>query len=142
MTTTSLKNAVISAIKNVESSSVKPIVIRVGPEDFVTESEIAERLPFKKQAVSLWINGKRRVLPRFPWPVMKLSSHSPLWKWREVTEWLYSHKLIKELSVIENAMFLEDINAALEERDKDVFEARQKILKQLKSHNPLKLASS
>lgn len=127
----SLREAVISAIKDVETSPVKPIVASVGPEDFVTETEIAERLSFKRQAVSLWIKRKRRTEFPFPWPVMKLSSRSPFWKWKDVVEWLYDNKLIAENDSVENATFLENINAALEERDVKVFESRKNILDQL-----------
>jgi len=127
----SLSEAVISAIKNVELASVKPIVVSVGPEDLVTETEIAERLSFKRQAVSLWIKRKRRTEFPFPWPVMKLSSRSPFWKWKDVVEWLYNNKLIAGNDVMEDAAFLENINAALEERDTQVFESRKNILNQL-----------
>ncbi len=129
--TTSLREGVISAIKDVESSSVKPIVISVGPEDLVTESEIAARLSFKRQAISLWIQRKRRVAFPFPWPVMKLTSRSPLWKWKEVVEWLYFNKLITESEQVDNAIFIENINAVLEERDSKTLASRKKLLTQL-----------
>lgn len=127
----SLREAVMGAIKDVESSSVRPIVVSVGPEDLVTEAEIAERLSFKRQAVSLWIKRKRRTEHPFPWPVMKLSSRSPFWKWKEVVEWLCDNKLMTENDLIENATFLENINAALEERDKNIFESRKNMVAQL-----------
>lgn len=128
---TSLENAVISAIKAVESSSVKPIVASVAPEDLVTESEIAKRLDTTRQTVSLWIKGSRRNQHAFPKPIMKLSGRSPLWKWYDVVTWLYKNDIISEKEKVINAEFVEDINAVLEERDKKIKKARQALLRKL-----------
>jgi hypothetical protein len=62
---------------------------------------------------------------------MKLSDRSPLWKWREIMEWLYQNKLVDEKERLDNAVFLEHINAALEERDIHIRQTRQDILRQL-----------
>lgn len=126
---TSLEDAVVSAIKNVESSSVQAIVASVAPEDLVTESEIAKRLDMSRQRISSWIKGVRR--GQFPRPVMMLSGRSPLWKWYEITCWLYKNKVIKEKERVINAEFVEDINAVLEERDKKIKKARQELLRKL-----------
>lgn len=126
---TSLEEAVLSAIKNVESSSVGAVVASVAPEDFVTESDIAKRLEIGRQAVSLWIKGERRKIMPFPKPVMKLSDKSPFWKWREVIEWLYENQLIKEKEAVENALFLETVNAILDERDLHNRKYRDGLLK-------------
>lgn len=75
----SLEEAVVKAIHQVESSTVKAKVINVAPEDLVTESEVANRLDIKRQTVSLWIKKQRRAATPFPKPVMKLSERSPLW---------------------------------------------------------------
>lgn len=128
----SLEQAVISAIRDVESASIGAIVSNVAPEDWVTESEVAKRLEVKRQAVSLWIKGERR--KSFPKPVMKLADKSPLWKWREIIEWLYKNKLIKEKELVANAAFLENVNAALEERDAKIRKYRHGLLKKLESH--------
>ena len=127
----SLENAVISAIKAVESSSVKAIVANVAPEDLVTESEIAKRLDTNRQTVSLWIKGARRTQHTFPKPVMKLSGRSPLWKWYEIVTWLYKNDIISEKEMVDNAEFVEDINAVLEERDGKIKKARQELLRKL-----------
>jgi len=125
----SLEEAVLSAIKNVESSSINAVVASVAPEDFVTEAEIAKRLLIGRQAVSLWIKGERRKIKPFPKPIMKLSDKSPFWKWREVIEWLYDNNLVKEKEAVENALFLETVNAILEERDVKIKQNRQGLLK-------------
>jgi len=125
----SLEEAVISAIKDVQSSSLDVEVSSVAPENLVTESEIAKRLQFSRQTVSLWIKGKRRKL--FPHPIMRLAEKSPLWKWDEVCVWLYENKIIKDKKIVENALFITNINAALEERDNKAKKIRQHLLERL-----------
>lgn len=130
---TSFEEAVITAIKQVESASVKAIVISVAPEDLVTMSEAAKRLNKTRQVLFLWINEERRKstsMP-FPLPTMKLADKSPLWRWREIIEWLYFHNLIKEKELIDNAIFIEHLNAALQERDLQTRKCRESILKKL-----------
>lgn len=123
----SIEEAVISAINAVESAPIGAIVANVAPEDFVTESEISKRLSCKRQTVSLWTNEKRRKQLPFPKPIMKLSSRSPLWKWSEIAEWLYQNNALEKSEVVK-ALFLEDLNAVLEERDPKVRKSRQKLL--------------
>jgi len=127
----SLENAVVSAIKNVESASVAAVVASVAPEDLVTESEVANRLNKNRQTVSLWIKGSRRTQHTFPKPVMKLTGRSPLWKWYEIVNWLFKNKIISEPEVVRNAEFIEDINAVLEERDGKINAARRRLLRKL-----------
>lgn len=135
----SLEEAVMSAIRDVESASIGAVVSHVAPEDLVTESEVAKRLEMKRQAVSLWIKGERR--KSFPKPVMKLADKSPLWKWREIAEWLFKNKLIQE-EVVVNAVFLENVNAALEERDAKTRKYRHGLLKSLRVMHNMKDMSS
>ena len=130
----SFEEAVIRGIKEVELSDVGAMVARVGPEDVVTESDIAHRACVNRQTVLLWIKGKRRKSHPFPQPIMKLSARSPLWKWHDVAEWLYRNHLIAEKETIDNALFIENINAALEERDATIRKIRKKIIKQLVGH--------
>jgi hypothetical protein len=124
----SFEDAVVSAIRNVESASVHPRVAHVAPEDLVTMSEAAERLNRTRQALSLWIKQARRQSTEkpFPAPAMKLAEKSPLWKWREIVEWLYFHNLIKEKSLLEKAIAIQRLNGVLEERDQE--ELPRKIL--------------
>lgn len=131
----SLKDAVISAIQDVESSSSGAIVINVAPEDWVTESEIAKRTSSSRQVVSLWTKNKRR--KSFPKPIMKLSDRSPFWKWREITEWLYCNELISK-NAVEEAEFLENINFVLEERNPRIKIIRQRLIKEIEMIGTLK----
>lgn len=127
----SFEEAVISAIMDVESSKLDTVVIGVAPENLVSESEIAKRLKIKRQTVSLWIRGKRRINSNFPKPVMRLAEKSPLWKWSDVTKWLYQNHIIKDMEIVSNAMFIQNINAVLEERDKPIRKIRKELLKKL-----------
>jgi hypothetical protein len=113
---TSLEEAIIGAIKDVESSSVNAQVSSVEPENFVTESDIAKRLGTTRQSVSLWVKGSRRINKPFPNPVMKLSERSPFWKWSEVVSWLYSENIIDDKNLVKNSIFLEDLNIILNQR--------------------------
>lgn len=129
----SFEEAVISAIKQVESASVNAIVVSIAPEDLVTMSEAAKRLNKSRQVLSLWINESRRksaAMP-FPPPTMKLSDKSPLWKWREIVEWLYFHNLIQEKELVENATFIEHLNAALNDRDPKISAIRNQLIKKI-----------
>ncbi len=130
----SLKEAVISAIRQIESSSLGAVVAGVAPDNFVTESEVAERLSMKRQAVSLWIKGQRRASTPFPNPKLKLSNKSPLWKWNEVAAWLYTNHVIMCKEIVDDAIFIEDINAALEERNAKTREHRQELVERLSTH--------
>lgn len=66
---------------------------------------------------------------------MKLSDRSPLWKWREIVEWLYQHHLINEKEAVSDATFLENVNAVLEERDPAIRKLRQGLLKKFTHDN-------
>ncbi len=128
----SLEEAVISAINDVQSSSVGAKVVSVAPENFVTESEIARRLNRPRQTISLWIKGQRR--NSFPHPVMRLAKKSSLWKWNEVVDWLYENKLIEDDELVESALFFANINAALEELDSRARKIRHHLLHQISLH--------
>lgn len=129
----SFGETVIEAIKQVESATVKPIVVSVAPEDLVTMSEAAKRLNKTRQALHHWINEARRKSDKmpFPQPFMKLADKSPLWRWKEIAEWLYMHNLIREKQIVDIAIFIENINAALEERDNKIRDSRKKLLEKL-----------
>ncbi len=126
---TSLEEAVVSAIKDVKTASTKVGVSRVSPENLVTEAEIAKRLNVKRQTVSLWVKGERR--KGFPPPVMRLSEKSPLWQWDEVAVWLFENKIIKDRNIVEGAIFIVNINAALGELDKRTQEIRHRLVRQI-----------
>lgn len=125
----SLEDAVVSAIKNVQSATIDAEVASVSPENLVTESEIAKRLHTSRQKVSLWIRGERRA--GFPPPVMRLSEKSPLWQWNEVVVWLFKNKVINDKEMLDSALFFANINAALGELDKDAKDMRHHLLERI-----------
>jgi len=107
-------------------------VISVAPDDFVSESDIAKRLEVKRQTISLWAKGERRVNKPFPKPVMRLSGKSPLWRWYDVVKWLYVQKQIRDAQIVEDAKFIENINVALSARDQSIRKYRRQLLKRLR----------
>lgn len=127
-----LEHAIISAIKAVESTNLGAKISSVAPEYLVSLSDIAQRVSMSRQAVSLFVLGERGSQD-FPKPVFKIANKSPLWRWSLVAEWFYNQQKIKNHKVIEHALVIEDINAALELRNKSALARRQKIANQLDS---------
>lgn len=121
-----LEEAVISAIKNVKSASLIIEVASVSPANWVSEAEIAKRANVSRQLVSLWIKGQRRKY--FPSPAIKISEKSFLWDWSQVAEWLYENKIIKNKSIVINALFIKNMNAVLEEQDQNTQRIRHDLL--------------
>ena len=127
----SIEEAVITAIKQIESIPARARVISILPDDFVSESEIARRLNQNKQTVSLWVKRERRQKLPFPNPILKLSEKSPLWRWHEVINWLHQQELLQDKSLVESAKFISHINAVLGERDPHIKKYRHDILNRL-----------
>lgn len=127
----SLENAVITAINNVESSPLNTQVIRILPDNLVSETEIAARLNKSRQTISLWVKKQRRQTTHFPNPIAGLSDKSPLWCWHDVVNWLFQQQLIKDARLVDSAKFINNINAVLGERDQSIQQYRQHILSQL-----------
>lgn len=125
-----LERAIISAIKDIESANIGATIISVAPEHLVNLSDIAGRVSLTRQAVSLLIQGARGK-GDFPKPILKISNKSPLWRWSTVAEWFYQQGKISDHTVVDCANIVEDINAALESRNKKSFEHQKKILDEL-----------
>jgi len=125
-----LEHAIISAIKAVESTSLGAKIVSVAPEHLVSLSDIAERVSMSRQAVSLFVLGERGTKD-FPKPILKIANKSPLWRWSMVAEWFYRQQKIKDHAVIDFATVIEDINAALDSRNKETLIHRKKILHEL-----------
>lgn len=126
----SLEQVIISAIKAVESTNTGAKIVSVAPEHLVNLSEIADRVSMSRQAVSLFVLGERGTKD-FPKPVLKIANKSPLWRWSVVADWFYKQHKIKDHEIVDFAHIIEDINAVLDSRNKEVFLHRQKILDQL-----------
>lgn len=129
----SLEDGVFSSISAVEGCGLGAKVIRILPDDLVSISDIAKRLDKDRQLISMWVKGERRQSSDFPPPVSRLSEKSPLWRWYSVVKWLLRQNLISDPNLVEYAKFLENINAALDERDPEIEKYRHDILHKLKS---------
>lgn len=127
------ESVIISAIKDVESSGLGASISSVAPEHLVSLTDIAKRVSLTKQALSLYILGKRGA-GNFPKPVLKIQNKSPLWRWSTVAEWFYQQGKIEDHTVIDFANILEDINSALDMRNEHSFDHRKKILSELNQH--------
>jgi hypothetical protein len=106
----SLEDAVLSAIRDVNTAGIGAHVVRVVPDDLVNANAIAERSGKTRQAVRLWIRGERG--RGFPPPKAKVGE-SPVWSWVVVAEWLRGRGEI-ETEVVDNATVLAEINRGIE----------------------------
>jgi hypothetical protein len=86
----SFREAVLSAIGDVESARADAKVEHVEPDEFVTMSEIARRLQITREGVRKRVAGQRGP-GNFPSPVGSLTKHSPLWRWTDVVQWHRMH---------------------------------------------------
>ncbi len=127
----SIEDAIISAIRAVESIALPVEVIHIMPDDWVTEADIAERLQQTRQAVSQWVKKERRKRLPFPGPIGGLTNKSPFWRWVDVVHWLNNNQMIDDKKMIESAEFIENANAILGERDPTIKANRHRILKKL-----------
>ena len=110
----SLRDAVLSAIHDVERAGIGAQVIRVEPDDLVNGSEIARRTGRTRESVRQLATGKRGP-GGFPPPISGLTRRSPLWRWTEVVHWLADHDLFDRVQA-EIADTIAAINAALDLR--------------------------
>lgn len=108
----SLKDAIISAIKQVRASNIGARVLRVDACDMVTQAEIARRIGRTRQIVSQYIKGGRGP-GNFPPPACNITDGAPLWYWCEVAHWLCDNSILKEADFRE-AQDLTVINSVLE----------------------------
>jgi predicted DNA-binding transcriptional regulator AlpA len=81
------EDAVLSAIDDVERAGIGARVIKVSADDdWLTASEIAERVGRSRASIHLLARGERGP-GDFPRPVARGRSTSPLWSWAEVEAW-------------------------------------------------------
>ncbi len=105
-----LIHAIATAIRDVQSTGAQ--VIRVEPDPLVSVSDIAERIDASRQAVSLWTLGKRGP-GKFPAPVVRVNSDTPLWDWTSVARWLYINDKLSNPRVIVEAAIVNYANNAI-----------------------------
>lgn len=112
---TSLLEAVLSAIENVHSANAGLWVERVEPDDLVTAAEIARRVDRSRESIRLLIHGARGP-GGFPSPIANLTKSSPIWRWSDVSTWFDRKMGAIAQSAATDASDLAAINAALELR--------------------------
>lgn len=108
----SFARAVISACENVASTGAT--IERIEPDHLVSLSDMADRCPVTKQAISLYSDGKRG--EGFPNPAACVTSKHPLWDWSEVAEWLYEHHKLSLEDVVQ-ARIVKEANVHFETND-------------------------
>ena len=108
----SLKDAILSAIRDVRKAGVGADVWRVDSHDLVTPSEIARRIGRTRQLVHQYITGARGP-GRFPAPDCNLTEGQPLWAWCAVGAWLSKNDMIRP-ETLRDAEIVAAINNALE----------------------------
>ena len=110
----SYKEAVLSAIKNIESSSLNAKVISVDAGDLVGITDIAELSDISKKTISAYKDGKRGP-GNFPNPLQRLKDTSPLWRWSDVASWLADNGKVN-IELAQNALITDAFNQALSQR--------------------------
>jgi hypothetical protein len=110
--------AILSAIRQVESAGAGLTVARVEPDELVSAAEIADRVGLNRETIRLYAVG-RRGPGTFPPPVARLRGRSPLYRWTDVAPWLARHggpAASSARAELETATLIGMLNAALDLR--------------------------
>ena len=108
----SLKNAIATAIRDIESAGIGARVESVD-STLVGLSDIAELSDLSRQAITMLKDGDRGK-GDFPNPIQRITGQSPLWDWAEVAQWLEScGRIAKDSGLVSNAKELNTWNLAL-----------------------------
>lgn len=86
-----LTNAVLSAMREVEAAVPGLEVRRVEPEELVSAADIAARVGRTRESISLLISGERGP-GNFPGPITRLGGKRPLWRWSDVSAWFRTER--------------------------------------------------
>jgi hypothetical protein len=130
----SLKEAIVSAIRNVRGAGVGARLLRVDACNLVSASEIARRIGRTRQLVHQYITGARGP-GGFPPPSCRLTEQGPLWAWCDVSRWLAEHNLLRAEESW-NAEVVEAINTVLQAANKprEYSKLLAEIARELKPH--------
>jgi len=109
------REAILSAVHDVEKAGLGARVIRVEPDDLVTASEIAERTGRSRESIRLLAAGKRGQ-GGFPPPFRGMKRRTRLWRWSEVALWLAEREGNLSDPLVDEAHTIAAINGALELR--------------------------
>jgi hypothetical protein len=108
----SMKDAIISAIHDVQRANIGVNVLRVDTCNLVTQADIARKIGRSRQLIHQYMIGVRGP-GGFPPPACEICDESPLWYWCEVAYWLWQNDMIKE-DVLREAQEVSIINSVLE----------------------------
>jgi hypothetical protein len=111
-TAPSLKEAILSAIRDVKRANIGADVLRVDHCNLVSQADIGRKIGRSRQLVHQFINGTRGP-GGFPSPACELTDDAPLWYWCEVAHWLWQNDMIKE-NAVRDAREVAAINTVLE----------------------------
>ena len=104
------REAVLSAISDVNGAGIGSRVVRVVPDDLVNANTIAERSGKTRQAVRYWYLGERG--EGFPAP-RAIVGKSPVWSWVSVARWLHGRGEL-DADAVESAQVIARINREIE----------------------------
>jgi len=112
---TSLMEAVLSAIRDVENAGVGAKVVHVEPDDLASASEIAVRVGCSREHIRQLMRGTRGP-GGFPPPVSGVTRKSRIWRWTEVANWLAlkRDKVLVKPEKLRDAQDVAVVNAALD----------------------------
>ena len=108
----SMKDAIISAIKDVKKAIVGTEVVRIDECNLVSQSDIARKIGRSRQLVHQYMTGVRGP-GEFPAPACEVTDGAPLWYWCEVANWLWKNDMIKEVD-LRDAEEIDAINTVLD----------------------------
>jgi len=127
----SLDVAILSAVRDVERADPRLTVVRVEPGDSVNASEIARRIQVTREYIRLLVQGKRGE-GDFPAPQSGITGKTLVWSWAGVVRWMFQHNLLEDITVVDTAETIRDINDALEIRGNPAaIDRRLKYLREL-----------
>jgi hypothetical protein len=109
-----LKDAILSAIRDVRKAKIGADVRRVDVDGLVTQSDIARRIGRSRQVINQYILGQRGP-GGFPAAIYHVRNKSPLWEWAQVARWLQHNDMLRE-EAYQEAQQAALINSALEMR--------------------------
>jgi hypothetical protein len=104
----SLRDAILSAIRDVRKADIGAEVLRVDSPDLVTQADIARRIGQSRQSVHQLATGTRGP-GGLPPPA---GDDGPVWQWHEVAAWQARHGMVAD-EVSRDAAEVAAINAAL-----------------------------
>lgn len=130
-TAPSLKDAILTAIRDVMKAGIGARVLRVDDCNLVSAADIARRLNRSRQLVHQYMVGQRGP-GRFPAPECHLADRSPIWSWCEVSRWLVMSKLLPE-EASRNAEVVEVINTILEAQTREHPELMDEVARELRA---------